>query len=355
MRQAQRGTRRQARLASDLTILAVVGVLLVIALAAGGRSLYQQFYSPSAFVERYLELVSDGRAADALQIPGVAVDSALLAKTGLDAGASEALLRHAALAPLTETKVVGEEQDGEVYTVTVDYRAGHTEGTSNFIVAQDGWRGVTPNWRFAASPLAEIDLTLSGADQFSVNGFEIDRRQISVDGMDASPDDPLPLLVFTPGLYSVSVDTAVSSSAGVSVLADAPLARTPVNVQAEPTAEFVEIVQKRVTEFLNTCATQEVLLPTACPFGFEVQNRVTSPPKWSIVRQPEVTVVPDGQDWVIPATEAVARIEVDIQSLFDGSIQRLSEDVAFQVNGTIIMLADGSASIRVGSPNPAGG
>lgn len=351
MPEGQRGTRRQARLSSDLAILTVIGILLVAALSAGGQSVYQQFYGPSAFVDRYLDLLSEGRAADALQVPGVAVDSAVLDKTGLNSTASEALLRNAALAPLDHVEIIGEKQDDDVYTVTVEYTAGHAGGKTTFLVVQDGWMGVVPNWRFAASPLAEIDLTLNGADQFAVNGFEIDRRQVSVDGVDADASAPIPLLVFTPGMYSVNVDTAIAETPGVSVLADAPLARTPVSVQAEPTKEFVDVVQNRVTEFLNACATQEVLQPTACPFGLEVQNRVDSTPKWSIVKHPDITVVPDGEHWAIPATDAVAHIDVDIKSLFDGHVDNLSEDVKFRVNGTITILADGSASIKVGSPD----
>lgn len=352
MPEAQRGKRRQARLSSDLTILALVGILLLSALTAGGLSLYQQFYGPSAFVDRYLGMLADGDAADALQVPGVAVDSVVLEKTGLSGTASEALLRHAALAPLTDVEIVSETNQDGIHTVTVDYRAGHTDGTTTFLVTQDGWMGVVPNWRFAASPLAEIDLTLRGADQFSVNGFEIDRRQVSVDGVDADADAPVPLLVFSPGLYSVTVDTAISATPGVSVLADAPLARTPVTVQAAPTAKFIDVVQNGVNDFLDDkCTTQEVLQPTACPFGMEVQNRIDSTPKWSITKYPVITVEPDGRHWSIPATDAVAHIDVDIKSLFDGSVQQLSEDVPFRLNGTITILADGSASIRVGSPD----
>lgn len=351
MPEAQRGNRRQARLSSDLTILAVVGILLIAALTAGAQSVYQQFYGPSAFVSRYLDLLAQGRAADALRIPGVAVDSVVLENTGLNPTASEALLRNAALAPLDDIEIVGEKDDGDLITVTVTYRAGHASGKTSFLVVQDGWMGVVPNWRFAASPLAEVDLTLSGADQFAVNGFEIDRRQVAVEGMDADADAPVPLLVFTPGVYSVTVDTAIATSPGVSVLADAPLARTPLQVQAEPTEEFVKVVQERVTEFLESCATQEVLQPTACPFGMEVQNRVVSAPKWSIAKHPKISVVPDGKHWAIPATEATAHIEVDIMSLFDGHIDKVSEDVPFRVDGTITILSDGSASIKVGSPD----
>src|SRR5690606_7262067 len=104
-------------------------------------------------------------------------------------------------------------------------------------------------------------------------------------------------------------------------------------------------------EFLTQCATQEVLQPTACPFGYTVQNRISTLPHWSITDQPTITVVPDGSQWQIPPTDAVAHLDVEVQSLFDGSVAAVSEDVPFQVNGTITILPDGSASIRVGSPS----
>ncbi|WP_223622954.1 hypothetical protein [Microbacterium sp. EST19A] len=342
---------RRARLGADLALLALVGVLLLAALGAGGATLYQQFYGPSAFVTRYLDLLAAGRAADALRIPGVAVDRETLDAAGIDATASEAMLRHAALAPLTDIEVESEEPADGKTAVTVSYKAGGHEGRSTFLVEQDGWAGVTPNWRFTASPLAVVELTVRGADRFAVNGFEVDRRQVSAAGVDATGIDPLPLLVFTPGLYSVTVDTAIAESSGNGVLADTPLAVTPLDVQTKPTEEFVAVVQQRVEEFLTECTTQEVLLPAACPFGLEVRNRIASPPKWSIATQPQVTVAPDGGEWQIPPADAVAHVEVEIQSLFDGSIEPVSEDVPFQVNGTIVILPDGSASIRVGSPD----
>ena len=344
---------RRARLGADLALLALVGVLLFAAIGAGGVTLYQQFYGPSAFVTRYLDLLASGRAADALRIPGVAVDRETLDAAGIDATASEAMLRHAALAPLSDVEIESEEPADGGTAVTVSYQAGGHEGRSTFLVEQDGWAGVTPNWRFTTSPLAVVELTVRGADRFAVNGFEVDRRQVSAAGVNAAGIDPLPLLVFTPGLYSVTVDTAIAESSGIGVLADTPLAVTPLDVQTKPTDEFVEVVQQRVEEFLAGCATQEVLLPAACPFGLEVRNRITSPPKWSIATQPQVTVEPDGAGWQIPTADAVAHVEVEIQSLFDGSIEPVSEDVPFQINGTIVILPDGSASIRVGSPEDA--
>jgi hypothetical protein len=346
---APRGRRR--RLALDMTLLAIVGVLLLAAVAAAVGAVGQQFYSPKAFVERYLSMLSTGRAAEALMVPGVAVDSADLEAAGLPAGSSDALLRAAALAPLTDAHVVSEETSGEVTLVTVDYEAGGHEGTTTFEVEREGSIGIAPTWRFATSPLAVMDLEVRGSMQFSVNGFEVDKRQVSPDGLEADPLDPVPMLVFSPGLYAVSVDTAISATPGVAVLSDSPFELVPISVQAEATDEFIAVVQEKVEEFLTECATQEVLQPTACPFGYVVQDRIDSLPDWSIAEQPEVEVEPDGAGWKIVPARAVAHIEVDVRSLFDGSISHVSEDVPFLVAGQIDVQPDGTASILVSGPD----
>lgn len=342
--------KRRRSLALDLTLLGVVGVLLVAATAAAFGAIHREFYSPTAFVERYLAMLSNGRAWEALTVPGVAVESADLEAAGLPATASDALLRSAALAPLEDARVVAEETEGALTHVTVKYEAGGYAGTTTFDVEREGSIGLAPTWRFATSPLAVMDLTVKGSMEFSVNGFEIDKRQVSVDGMDADPLAPLPLLVFSPGLYSVSVDTAISATPGVAVLSDSPFQDIPVSVQAEATDEFVAVVQNKVEQFLTECATQEVLQPTSCPFGYVVQDRIDSLPQWSMTEQPDVRVAPDGAGWRILPADAVAHIEVDILSLFDGTISHVSEDVPFVVEGEITVQPDGSASIVVSGP-----
>jgi hypothetical protein len=344
---------RRPRLAVDMTLLAVVGVLLLAAIGTGAAAIYREFYSPAAFVERYLSLLAQGRAADALAVAGVAVDSAELEAAGLPASASDALLRRAALATLTDIEVGPEQvaEDGSI-RITASYSAGAFPGTTTFEVQRDGWVGVAPTWRFVRSPLAIMDVSVKGSMSFEVNGFVLDKRQVSPDGVDADPLAPVALLVFSPGIYSVSVDTPIAATRGVAVLSDTPLANVPVDLQAFATPQFVETVQQRVEEFLTSCATQEVLQPTACPFGFVVQDRIVSPPKWAIVSQPTVSVVPDGAGWRIPTAEAVAHIDVEIRSLFDGSVSEVSEDVPFIVTGSIAVLPDGTASITVSGPDP---
>ena len=349
--QPPRKGRRRSRLWLDLTLLGVVGAALVAAIFAAWGAIEREFYSPSAFVERYIDLLADQRATDALAVPGVTVSTAELEAAGLPATASEALLRGAALAPISDVRVVSEQQQGDVTLVTVEYDARGYPGTTTFEIERDGSVGPAPTWRFATSPLAVMNLTVAGSMSFDVNGFTIDKRQASPDGVDADPLAPVPLLVFSPGLYSVSVDNRIASTPGVAVLSDSPFHAIPITVQAEPTEEFVGVVQQKVEEFLTSCATQEVLQPTACPFGYFVQDRIDSLPTWSIVSQPTVDVAPDGAGWTILPAEAVAHIEVDIRSIFDGKVREVSEDVPFIVTGAITVMPDGSVSIVVTGPD----
>ncbi|ALJ18762.1 hypothetical protein AOA12_02065 [Microbacterium sp. No. 7] len=328
-------------------MLALVGILLGAAFAATAATVYERFYSPAAFVEHYLDLLGQGRAAEALEVPGVRVGSAELGAAGLPQTSSDALLRRDALAPLTDVRVTGTAEHDGVHEVTVAYTAGVHSGTSTFSVEPNGWIGVAPAWRFMKSPLAVIDLAVRGSMQFSVNGFTIDKRQISVEGSNADPLTAVPMLVFSPGLYSITVDTAVSHSAGVAVLSDSPLKRIPVEVQTEPTQSFIDVVQEEVESFLTRCATQRVLQPTGCPFGYEIRNRIVTEPEWSIAQQPTVTIVPDGGHWAIMPTEAIAHLAVDVMLIADGTIIELREDVPFSLEGTIEILPDGRASIEV--------
>lgn len=342
---------RKRSLARDLTLLGAVGVLLIAALGAGTATLFQQFYSPTAFVTRYLEMLADHDAADALAVPGVTVDSSELVAAGLPEGASDALLRQSALGSLTDIRAVKTVDHDGITTVTVAYTAGGHPGSSDFDVERAGWIGVAPAWRFASSPLAVVDLTVRGSMQFSVNGFEVDKRQVSTAAQD-DPLAPVPLLVFSPGLYSVTVDTPISHSPGVAVLSNAPMKATPIDIQAQPTKQFEKAVQTRVHDFLTACATQKVLQPTACPFGYVVDNRITAPPTWSIVSQPAIALSPFGAGWKIDPAHAVAHIKVDVRSLFDGSIRHVNEDVDFIVTGTVTSQPDGSAAISVTGIDP---
>lgn len=341
---------RRSPVAGRVVTWVLVAAVFLGGLGVGGYFLYRALYSPSAFVARYLEYLENGQVTQALDLPGVSTNRTELHAAGINTRASDALLRQSALTPLEDITWVSEEVTDDGIAVTMSYTSNGHSGTSTFTVVQDGWLGISPRWRFAQTPLAALSLTVRGADSFIVNGFEVDRRQVAPDGAQSDPLKSVDLLVFSPGLYSVKVNSQLSESEGVAVLADKPLSRTPVDIQTKPTKELIEAVQSNVKDFLSTCAKQQVLNPTGCPFGYTVQNLLKDLPKWSIKKAPEVSLVPDGSNWGILPAGGMAHLKVDIKMIFDGSIRHVDEDVEFFIDGSVTILPDGKVSIRIATP-----
>ncbi|MFT4235836.1 MAG: hypothetical protein QM607_12675 [Microbacterium sp.] len=344
------GRRRGGRTVEVVSII-VIATLLISSLAAGVASLYRLYWGPEAFIERYLSLLEQGYAADALTLPGVAVDTEDLDAAGIGQVDSDALLRSAALpSSLSDAHVLSSRMVDGVAEVTVSFVSDGQKGESTYRVEQSGWTGLVPSWQFETSPLAVLDVTVRGSMRFAVNGFELDKRQISPAGLDADPLAPVSLLVFTPGAYAVSVDTPVSEADDTVQLAENPLTEVEYDVQTEATSAFIETVSEQVDQFLDACTQQQVLQPARCPFGYETYERV-SVPEWSIKTQPKISIVPDGASWAIEPAGGIAHIDVDVTSVYDGSVAHVSEDVTFTIDGTIDILDDGSAAIQISSPD----
>ena len=134
----------------------------------------------------------------------------------------------------------------------------------------------------------------------------------------------------------------------MAVTASQPGAAIIGTVTLQPTDAFVAQVQKEVDGYLDDCATQTVLLPTGCPFGEQISNRIVTTPAWSIARYPTVALQPgpDPGTWLMPATPAAAHLVVDVRSLFDGSVSTFDEDVPFSSSFVVSFLPDDELLIR---------
>jgi hypothetical protein len=110
---------------------------------------------------------------------------------------------------------------------------------------------------------------------------------------------------------------------------------------------MIDGIQSVLNDFLDDCASQVVLQPTGCPYGIEINNRVTAPPAWSIAAYPEVALAPGESSFVMAPTPGQARIVVPVQSLFDGSRDTRDETVDFTVGMSVTIRADGSLAIQL--------
>lgn len=289
-------------------------------------------YSASGFVRSYLDALSRQDAAGALELAGPSVAG----------DASTQLLTRDAMGELGDIRLVSDtaESDG-THTVVYAYSAGDVVGQSSFTVRPRGaLLGLFTTWSFGTTPLGVIQLTVLHDDEFSANGVELTTPR---------QNESAPYLVFTPGLYEFDHESTFLTAEPVRIAVTEPSSAVPAELDIQANQAFADEVSQEVNEYLDSCATQQVLLPTACPFGQTITNRVVTSPTWSIVTYPEVSIIPGGEpdQWRMSQASATAHLLVDVKSLFDGSISTLDEDVPFSVRATITLLPEDDLIITV--------
>ncbi len=356
---SRRATGPAAQLAIGFGILVLVAAAIVV----GFLTLYKQFWGPGAFAERYVEKIAAADASGALAMPGVAPEYADLEQLGRGY-ASDTLLRAATLtSEITGIDAVSEQtthEDGrEITEVTVQYTMDGGTDRMVFRLERTGTSGLVPEWGFETSPLSVIDLTVRGSWRFSVNGYEIDKRQVSPAGVEADPLEPVSLLAFSPGNYAVSVDTAATAAPSRSVRAKSLLGIVPVDIQTRPTTELNEVVQEKIEDYLvDTCTTQTVLQPSGCPFGapaeVSAQGFAQSDIVWEMVDMPRTALVPDGDDWEVSATSGMAKLSVTIQDYYTGALVPVEREVFFTMVADVDVRDDNSVEITIDSAGDEG-
>jgi hypothetical protein len=293
-------------------IFAVGATVAVVVLNAG-------VFGAAGFVRVYLDAIARGDATSALAMAGVEVPD----------DADPALLADDVLSGLSDIRQVADVATGDRHEVTVEWRGADGEGRTTFVVERTGTRfGLFPEWRFAETPIAVLDLAVLHDPRFTVNGVT---ARSATDSNEAGR-----YAVLAPGSYLLEHDTEFLAAEPVAVIVDQAVDPVEATLDVRADERFAEQVSTEVDDHLDECATQEVLFPSGCPFGQTIVNRVVSTPRWSIVEYPEIRVEPGPEfgTWLIPAAAAQAHLVVDVQSLFDGSVSTFDEDVPFDVGYT---------------------
>jgi len=310
------------------------GVVFALALGVAAGAvlvLNATAFGAAGFVRVYLEAVARGDAAGALAMPGVTAESGLRDDFLVDGALAE-------IAGLREVSVVAGGGGTEV--VTFAWSVGDSDAESSFTVERVGSRlGLFPEWAFAVPPVATLELTVEHDERFDLNGIAAET------GVTA---EPVGYAVLVPSVYRVDHSSTYLQARAIDVVADDPAAVIDATLDVQPADALLEQITTEVREHLTECATQEVLFPTACALGRAIPNRIVSTPEWSIVEHPELAVEPgiDFGTWLVAGEDGVAHLTVDVQSLFDGSVSTLDEDVPFTATYLVTIEAD-DATLRI--------
>jgi hypothetical protein len=183
---------------------------------------------------------------------------------------------------------------------------------------------------------------VSHDDRFSVNALQAST------GLDE--EGVVDYALFVPGSYEFGHESSFLAADPQTLVIDSPAVGTELTIDVEANEQFIDEVQSAVDASLDACAAQPVLFPTGCPFGYPVENRVVSTPTWSIVAYPviQITAGDEFDTWLVPATVATAHLVVDVQSLFDGSVSTLDDDVDFEVDYLITFTTPTTITIEDG-------
>ncbi|MDQ4138178.1 MAG: hypothetical protein M3116_04950 [Actinomycetota bacterium] len=302
--------------------------LFMVSFALVVVSLNATLFSAGGLARSYLEALARHDVPGALELAGVSPTE------------RDVLLDRDALGRLTDIRQHSDEQlpDG-THRVEFEYRTDAGPGRTAFLMEPAGTRfGVFGAWRFAEPPLAQVELTVLHDSRFDVNGLQVV----------GAANEPRTYRVFAPGSYEFGHDTTYLEAPPVKLAVTEPGTVREARIDVAANEHFVEEVQRELDRYLDGCAKQRVLLPTGCPFGKQVANRIESEPVWAMSEYPPVTLVPAEEPgtWLMPPTDAAARLQVDIRSLFDGTVTHFDEDVPFIVSYLITFQADGGLYIE---------
>ncbi|WP_448006797.1 hypothetical protein [Agromyces bauzanensis] len=328
---------------------ALLAVFLVAAFLAALGALNQTIYGSSSFVERYLTAIAEDDIATASTTPGVALDAAELAELGLPANVSTAMFRSDVIqAGPEDVRIVRDvaNPDGG-HSVTASYRLDAVIVETTFDVRPLApLYGLLNRWEFAVSPIAVVDVTAAHNPLFTVGSLTLDTRATKSGEELAAFTQVTPYLAIAPAVYEFGYTSTLLEAVPVALPVE-PSARAAVTVDAIPTATFIERVQTKVDDYLQSCTTQPVLQPAGCPFGIEIDDRVVSEPVWTMVSNPVVTLTGGETAFEMPPTEGVAHISVEVQSLFDGEFSQLEIDEPFLLALSAGIRPDGSIAIQL--------
>ena len=307
----------------------LVSWLAVFALLAAGfgatvLALNNDVFSAHGFVRSYLQAVARQSTAEALAFAGVDVPE----------GAGTTLLVDGALGAVRDIQFIGESSKDGITTVRFEYTLSSVTQRSEFHVEHAGSRfALFDAWRFADSPIALLTASVDNDSRFEANGVQ------STAGT--------PEAVLVPGSYVIDHSTEYLEAEAVEVSAIEPGGSLDAQLAVTPTPAFGAAAEDAIAAFLDTCATQQVLMPTGCPFGFVEANRLDGAPGWAMTAYPTATLSfgPQPNTWTATGAGGAVQLTATVRSLFDGSTSTLDESIPVAGSYTLSIGADNIVSV----------
>lgn len=305
----------------------LVGMLAAIILALASLALINRLvYGPGGQVRAYFAAVREGNGSQALGILGAQVPDASAAMLN-----GEALKSSMAELKDLQTEGVTITDGGERATVTVSYTLAGEPQSTDFQLHKVGshW-GVFDRWAIDAGALPTVHLTSEAVEAATLNSTKV-----------AVADGERSFAVLYPGRYTVTYESALYSAGSQSVNVTAATGQaTELTIALEPSETAKASVQQQVRTYLDSCATQNSLYPSGCPFEYDFSGRVDGDVTWSITSYPQPAVTLAGGTWELGKSQGTAEISFTELDLYTGKTQQVTETVTFTLAGSLAPTGD---------------
>lgn len=281
-------------------------------------------YSPAGYVQTYVDALARKDPSAALGLAGPMPSS-----SALDDLLTEDVMLDLEVVGITELETAGSRHRVEVRAIV----AGR-EATTEFELEEAGSiLGIFPQWGFARTPLVQLDLQVLHASEFTANGV----RRVA-----PAPNSARTYLAFTPGAVTFGHESTLLTAADRTVVFGNPSRPIGVTIDPLPNDTFTEAVRTQAHAFLDACAQQQVLYPVGCPFGQDIADRLASAPHWTILAYPPTTLMPTTTlgEWSVPSGEGVAEVDVEVRSIYDGSVTPFTSTVGYRLGYIVTLIGD---------------
>lgn len=301
----------------------VLGVLLAVGLALALLGLINRLvYGPTGPVRAYFSALQEGRGGAALGILGASAPegagAALLDGQGLRQAS-------AGLEGLDFSQV--EFVEGDRARVTASYRLDGREGQTVFEVQKVGshW-GVFDHWQLRApESLPLVEVSVGSAQAATLNGVKV-----PVEGSGSS------FAVLYPASVTLSYESVLLRAESESLLVQGPQdSGQGLGLVLEPSEAARTQVQQQVRAWLDACATQDSLYPSACPFEYDFSGRVDGAVAWSVLAYPETELSFEKGQWALKAGQGKAQLVFTELDLLTGERRQVKREVPFKVAGRL--------------------
>jgi len=286
--------------------------------------------TPERHVEAYLNALASDDALNLRLLAGLPRDAP---QPLGDTGSPTAL----------EIRASSPREDGRVAVIAVYGERQRDVATTVFIV-EPAPLTTTTGWRFVEPPIASVSIVGPAGIAARVN-----------DQLVAAPagDDGAARVVtaFVPARVSARIDSPWLTGSTVAVRAGG--SSTALELDGKPTRRLERAVRQQLAGFLEECATQRVLFPRGCPFGYSVADRVVGEPQWTLESDPAVRIIPTrvGGGYLVEGS-ATMGLDAEVQRLRDGVIEQLVTTAPAVLDGRL-MFTGTEPTLVIAPPVPA--